>query len=112
MAVFKINPETKYGPFSAQVGTDSGYSGGMIRIEPPFQPGETVTDFGVADSIVLSHFATTAEATILDYELEETVKATEADNLLRIGSFLDTLLEHLNHATSEEQFTEYWAKFE
>lgn len=111
MALHITAGKPEYGPFSASVGTDGDFECGMIRIEPPILPGERITQWANDEGILLDHFASTKQATLLDYGITSHLQGTREENITRISKFLDTVLGHLGQTASKQLFEHNWAKF-
>lgn len=110
MAVYELPAKEEYGPFQATIGTDGAYDSGHIRIEPPFQPGTSLIDSGFTDGITFEHFATTDEATLLDYAIPNS-NGNSDENLSVVCENLDFILSHLGHAVLRENFINHWQQF-
>ncbi len=117
MPVLEIPPTPEHGQFRAVVGFSQpvqlGISGpsnvsGKVRIEPPFELNQD--DYGPFADNEDMHFypyASSLEATILDFELVDT-NSIEAPQ--RITESVSSLLGMLGILSSKELFTTNWSQ--
>ncbi len=112
MATFEIPNKPEHGPYRAIVATDGDYDSGHIRIEPPFHPGESLVKLGSGDGINYQYFASSRDATTLDYIIprSEGPKDREA-NQENLAQSMDVILQHLGHLSSGELFKNYWEQY-
>lgn len=111
MTVHRITSKPEHGPFQATVGTDGEFESGMIRIVPPFVPGQDVIDIGDSEDTDLTHTATTDYATLFNYAIRPHRQGNQAENIERIEAVLNVVLEYLGHTASADSFYQYWEKY-
>ncbi len=112
MSYTTVPTTPEHGPYNAVIGTDTGFEAGHIRIEPPFTPGEPLLSLAQAEGVNLGLFATTNEATLLDYFMPDAeVDSDPQENLDLMVDTVDRLLGYLGMAAPKREFTEYWNQF-
>lgn len=111
MATFELPRRPEHGVFSAVIGTDTDYEIGQIRIEPPFNPSESLMILGGFDrNVDFDFFASNKDSVLIEYSLPSSTGSAE-ENLEILSENLNNMLEILGQTASKELFLQYWQKY-